>query len=439
MTRLVLLIALLAGTARAEVLAHETFTLKNGLRVFLLTDHRAPTVAVVTWYRVGSADEEPGRTGFAHLFEHLMFKGSPHVPEGMMDKLHEEAGGWVNAFTTNDMTVYTDFASSSLLERMLWLEADRMGGLPAAIDQAKLDNQRDVVLNERRERYENAPYGMAPLLIGDALWPPGFPYRHSVIGDPADLKAATLADVKAFFARHYQPANATMVIAGDFDPASARRLAEKYFSGIPSPNPPPPRPPAPPPPLTRQVDLTATDSVQVPRVYLTWRGVAAFHADEAPLDLAAAVLAGGKSSRLYRVMVMEKRLAQSVVVAHEGLRDVGQFQIVATLKPGIKPADAIAVLDAEVQRLLAEGPAPAELERAQNGHEMRFFSGLEDLMSRALQLATYAEMARDPSYLDKDLARYRGVTAAVLRTALARVIIPGRVVLVIGPGAAGAR
>src|SRR5215475_3501378 len=175
MTRLVLLLALVAGTARAGVLAHETFRLENGLRVLLLPDHRAPTVTVLTWYRVGSADEEPGRTGFAHLFEHLMFKGSPHIPEGVIDKLLEEAGGWANAFTTEDMTVYTDFASASLLERVLWLEADRIRGLPAAIDQAKLDNQRDVVLNERRERYDNAPYGRAPLLIADALWPPGFP------------------------------------------------------------------------------------------------------------------------------------------------------------------------------------------------------------------------------------------------------------------------
>ncbi len=440
MKPMLLLVCALAGTARADVLAHEDLTLKNGLRVLLLPDRRAPTVTVVTWYRVGSADEDKGKTGFAHLFEHLMFKGSPHVPDGAIDKLHEAAGGWANASTGDDATVYIDFASSSLLERMLWLEADRMSGLPAAIDKAKLDNQRDVVLNERRERYENAPYGMASLLISEALWPEASPYHHPTIGYPADLGAATLADVKAFFLRHYVPSNAVMVIAGDFDVAAARRLVDHYLAWVPSPERPPQRPPPPAlEPLAKQIDLAATDAVQVPRVYLTWRGPAAFHRDEPALDLAAAILAGGKSSRLYRAIVMEKRLAQDVYAAADGFRDAGEVQIVATAKPGVKPADLVAALDAEVARLVADGPSAEELERAQNGREARFFAQLESPVERATQLASYAVMAGDAGYYDKDLARYRGVTAADVKDALKRTLTPGRVVLVIGPEPANAR
>ncbi|HKA90839.1 MAG TPA: pitrilysin family protein [Haliangiales bacterium] len=439
MRPLLLCLCALAGTARADVLAHEDVTLKNGLRVLILSDRRAPVVTVLTWYRVGSADEEAGKTGFAHLYEHLMFKGSPHVPDGVIDKLHEAAGGWANASTGDDATVYVDFASSSLLERMLWLEADRLSGLPAAIDKAKLDNQRDVVLNERRERFENAPYGMAGHLIAEALWPESSPYHHPTIGYPADLQAASLADVKAFFARHYVPANAVMVIAGDVDVSAARRLVERYLAWIPSPERPPQRP-APPAlaPLDKPIELTATDAVQVPRVYLTWRGPPAFHRDEAPLDVATAILAGGKSSRLYRAIVMEKRLAQDVFAAADCFRDAGEVQIVATAKPGVKPGELVAALDAETARLAAEGPSAEELERARNAHEARFFTQLESPVERASQLATYAVMAGDADYFDKDVARYRAVTAADVKDVLRRTLTSGRVVLVVGPEAAHA-
>jgi zinc protease len=438
--KVVLVLVALAGAARADVLAHEDLTLKNGLRVLLLPDRRAPTVTVLTWYRVGSADEDRGKTGFAHLFEHLMFKGSPHVPDGLIDKLHEAAGGWANASTTDDATVYIDFASSSLLERMLWVEADRMAGLPAAIDKAKLDNQRDVVLNERRERYENAPYGMASLLISEALWPDSSPYHHPTIGDVPDLEAASLPDVKAFFQRHYVPVNAVMVIAGDFDPAAARRLVDRYLGSIPSPERAPARPQAPaPPPLAKQIDLAATDAVQVPRVYLTWRGPPAFHRDEPALDLATAVLAGGKSSRLYRSIVMDQRLAQDVYAAADGYRDAGEVQIVATAKPGIAPAALVAAIDAEVARLVKDGPTPDEVERAQNGREARFFAQLESPVERAAALATYAVEAGDADYYTKDLARYRAVTAAEVKDVLARTLTPGRVVLVIAPEAGHAK
>jgi zinc protease len=438
--RRIWLVLALAGTARADVLAHEDFTLKNGLRVLLLPDRRAPSVTVLTWYRVGSADEETGRTGFAHLYEHLMFKGSPHAADGLIDKLHEAAGGWANASTSDDATVYIDHASSSLLERMLWLEADRLSGLPAAIDKAKLDNQRDVVLNERRERFENAPYGMASQLVSEALWPETSPYHHPTIGYPADLQAARLPDVKAFFLRHYVPGNAVMVIAGDFDPAAARRLVDRYLGWIPSPERPPQRSPAPAvAPLAAQVDLTATDAVQVPRVYLTWRGPPAFHRDEPALDLATAILAGGKSSRLYRAIVMEKRLAQDVYAAADGARDVGEVQIAATARPGVKPADLVAALDAEVARLVADGPSAEELERAQNSREARFFAQLESPVERASQLAAYAVEAGDANFFDRDLARYRAVTAAEIKDALRRTLTPGRVVLVIGPEATNAK
>ncbi|MEO6772371.1 MAG: pitrilysin family protein, partial [Kofleriaceae bacterium] len=309
-----MLLALAAPVAHADEpkIDYTRFELPNGLEVYVIEDHKAPTVYEVMWMKVGSKDEVAHRTGFAHLFEHLMFKGSAHLPDGLMDKLLEAAGGWSNAFTSSDQTVYQNVAGSNFLEQMLWIEADRLAGLTDTLDQKKLDNQRDVVFNERRQSYENQPYGLAQLIIAEHLWPKEFGYHWDTIGYVADLAAATVPDVKAFFAKYYVPNNATMVIAGDVKPADVKALVEKYFGWIPR-APTPARPhyktPA---PLTKEIVVESTDEVQVPRVYLTWRGPAAFSADEAALDTAASILGDGKSSRLYKRLVFDEKIAQSV-------------------------------------------------------------------------------------------------------------------------------
>ena len=427
------------GAARADApspLGHEEARLANGLRLFVIVDHRAPEAAVVTWYRVGSGNEAPGRTGLAHLFEHLMFKGSPHAADGVFDKAVEEQGGWSNAETDQDRTLYLDLARVAFLPRALWLEADRMAGLADALDAAKLENQRDVVQNERRETHENQPYGMADILVGEALWPPGHPYHAPVIGYPDDLRAATVEDARAFFRAHYLPANAILVVAGDVDAAAVRAAVEKDFGWMP-------RRPAParaavadPPPITKAVRISSDDDVQVPRVYLSWRGVRAFAADEPPLELVAAMLAGGKSSRLYRRLVVEDRLAQDVFAGTQSSELGGEVQVVATAKPGVDPARIVAAVDEELGRL---GDA-AELERAKNVREAGFLSGLSGLTARAELLARYAVLAGDPDHLDKDLARFRQVTPADVKHAVGRYLGPeSRVILTVGPRGTHAR
>jgi zinc protease len=438
MTRLsLLLLFALAVPARADEpkIAFQKFELPNGLKVYVVEDHKTPMVYEVMWFQVGSKDEVANRTGFAHLFEHLMFKGSAHIEDGVLDKLLEAAGGSSNAFTSSDMTVYQNVAAANFLETALWIEADRLAGLTDTLDKLKLDNQRDVVLNERRQSYENQPYGLAPLLISEALWPKDHGYHWETIGYPADLKAASLTDVAAFFRKYYVPNNATMVIAGDIKFEDAKKLVEKYFAWIPrAPKPARPqyRTPA---PISKEVALTSTDDVKVPRVYLTWRGPGQFTRDEPALDMASAILGDGKSSRLYKRLVYDEKIAQDVRASFRGEELAGTFQIVATAKPGVDPQRLIQEITEEVAKLTNAVPDGKELERAQNSHEARFLGALEPVLRRAIRLASYDVQARDPAYLAKDLARYRAVTAAQVKDAAAKYLRPNaRVVLTINPG-----
>jgi zinc protease len=438
MRRLSLLfLVALAGTAFADEpkITYQKFDLPNGMRVYVVEDHKAPTVYGVTWFRVGSKDEIANRTGFAHLFEHLMFKGSAHLPDGLMDKLLESAGGWSNAFTSSDMTVYQNVAASNFLEQMLWIDADRLAGLLDTFDKPKLDNQRDVVLNERRQSYENQPYGMAELLIQEALWPKDHGYHWSTIGYPADLKAASVPDVADFFKKYYVPNNATMVIAGDVKLETVKKLVEKYFAWIPKgadPQRPQYKTPA---PITKEIVVNSTDDVQVPRVYLSWRGPAHFTAEQPALDMAAAILADGKSSRLYKRLVYDEKIAQDVRAYFSAETLGGEFRIVATAKPGVDPKKLITEISEEVAKLGATPPEAKELERAQNSHEASFLNGLEPTLQRAIQLAEYDVFASDPDYFAKDLARYRAVTPAQVKDGAAKYLKPtARVVLTIRPG-----
>lgn len=420
---------------RAPRIEYQRFELGNGLKVYVIEDHKAPVAYEVMWFKVGSKDEVANRTGFAHLFEHLMFKGSAHLPDGLSDQLLEAAGGWSNAFTSSDMTVYQNVAGANFLEQMLWMEADRMAGLLDTFDRAKLDNQRDVVLNERRQSYENQPYGMSELLLQESLWPKNHGYHWSTIGYPADLQAAQVSDVAAFFKTYYVPNNATMVIAGDVKLAEVKRLVEKYFGWIPrAPEPARPSYPAP-APITKEVVLHSTDDVQVPRVFLTWRGPAGFSAEQPAMDLAMTILGEGKSSRLYKRMVYEEKIAQDVDAVLEAEELGGTVSIEVTAKPGTDPKRLIAEISEEVARLGKVAPDAVALERAKNAYESSFLNGLEPTLQRAIELARYDVQARDPDYFAKDLARYRAVTAEQVRDVVARYLKPNaRVVLTIAPG-----
>ena len=416
---------------------YKKFELPNGLKVYVIEDAKAPTVYEVLWFKVGSKDEIANRTGFAHLFEHLMFKGSKHIPDGLMDRLLEAAGGWSNAFTSNDETVYQNVAGANFLEQMLWMEADRVAGLLDTFDKPKLDNQRDVVLNERRQSYENQPYGMASLMISDALWPKDHGYHWDTIGYPKDLHAASVTDVANFFRTYYVPNNATMVIAGDVKFENVKTLVEKYFSWIPrgkdkDPARPQYKAPA---PITKEIVLETTDDVQVPRVYLTWRGATGFSADEAALDALAAILGDGKSSRLYKRLVYDEKIAQSAYAGNDGQDIGGSFEVVVTAKPGTDPKRLIKEVTEEIEKLAKTPPDAKELERATNSMEAAFLTGLEPTLPRAIQLARYDVKAKDPDYFAKDLARRRAVTPAQVQAVAQKYLkTNSRVVLTIKPG-----
>ena len=430
-----LVIAASAAHADEPKIAYQKFELPNGLKVYVIEDHKAPIVNEVMWFNVGSKDEVANRTGFAHLFEHLMFKGSTHLPDGLMDKILESAGGWSNAFTNSDSTVYQNVAGSNFLEDVLWIESDRCVGLLDTFDTAKLDNQRDVVLNERRQSYENRPYGMASLLINEALYPKDHGYHWSTIGYVSDLKAAAVPDVAAFFKKYYVMNNATMVVAGDVKFDDVKRLVEKYFAWIPKGETPARPQYKTPPPITKEIVIDTTDDVQVPRVYLTWRGPAGFTAEEPALDTLGAILGDGKSSRLYKRLVYDEKIAQDVNAGFDGQMIGGDFTIIATAKPGVDPQRLIKEITEEVAKISTTAPDAKEVERATNSQEAGFLAGLEPVLPRAIQLAKYDVQAHDPDFFGKDLARRRAVTPAQVKDVAVKYLKPNaRVTLTIRPG-----
>lgn len=412
-----------AGPRRLS-LDYTMFTLPNGLRVVLHEDHSVPIVAVDVWYHVGSAREKPGRTGFAHLFEHLMFEGSKHVKEGQFDQLLEGVGGDNNGSTTSDRTNYVITVPSNALELALFLESDRMGYLLDTMTPATVDGQRDVVKNERRQSYENRPYGMASIVLGEMLYPPEHPYHWPTIGYMDDLSAASYEDVVEFFKKYYRPNNASLVLAGDFDTARARQLVEKWFSDVP-------RGPfvepmaVPPAYLTGIKQRTLTDRVQLPRLYLAWLTPAAFEPGDAELDIAASVLAGGKNSRLYRRLVYELQVAQDVSAFQQSADLSSSFLVVVTPQPGHSLQELKTLVDEELQKLRDEPPQPREVQRAINEYEASFYSRMERVEGfggTADQMNSYLVLAGNPDYFEEDLSRYRAVAPddvqAVIRSYL---------------------
>ena len=423
-------------SAQALHVPYQTFTLPNGLQVLLHEDHSVPLVTVNIWYHVGSADEKPGRTGFAHLFEHIMFMGSQHVPTGEFDKLLEAAGGDNNGSTTEDRTNYYEDAPSNALPLMLWLDSDRMGFLLPEITADKVDLQRGVVQNERRQSYENRPYGLAEENILQRLYPAEHPYHWPVIGSMADLSAATLEDVRGFFRTYYTPNNATLAIAGDITPRAARQLVERYFGEVPR-GPAVARPAPPAVQLGADVYATLEDRVQVPRVYDVWHTMKAFADGDATLDVLANVLAGGRSSRLYRRLVYELQIATDVVAFQDGGRLDGKFELWATARPGHDLTELERVIDEEIQKLAQAGPTPREVERAQNTFEAQFLSRMERVGGfggKADQLNFYNYFVGTPDYFQPDLDRYRKVTAADVQDAVRHYLAGAhRIVLSVVP------
>lgn len=409
------------------------YTLPNGLEVILHEDHTTPIVAVDTWYHVGSGDEKVGRTGFAHLFEHLMFMGSEHVPTGQFDQLLEAAGGNNNGSTTEDRTNYYETVPSNALSLALYLDSDRMGYLLPALDTTKLNLQRDVVKNERRQRVDNVPYGRASETILAALYPKGHPYSWSVIGSMADLSAATLEDVKNFFRTYYAPNNATLVISGDFNADSARALVKHYFGDIPRGPAIPARPSPAPTVLARDTFAVLEDKVQLPRVYYTWPTVKGFTRDDAPLSVLGSVLADGKNSRLYKTLVYDLQVAQDVAAYQYGERLGGMFQIVVTPRPGQSPAKIDSLVRAELAKIERDGITPRELARVQNTTRASYLAQLASDAQTADLLNAYNYFVGTPDYVQQDVARFDAVTRADVQRVARQYLMRPKVVLTVVP------
>jgi zinc protease len=399
--------------------AYTHFMLPNGLNVILHEDHSVPVVSVNVWYHVGSARERTGRTGFAHLFEHLMFMGSGHVKPGEFDTLLEGAGGTNNGSTANDRTNYWINVPSNALELALFLESDRMGFLLDSMTPEVVDAQRDVVKNERRQSVENEPYGMADVVLGETLYPEGHPYHWPTIGYMPDLTAASYDDVVGFFKTFYAPSNASLVVAGDIEARSARGLVEKWFSDV-KPGAAVEPPTIPGVALTSVTKKTITDRVQLPRLYLAWLTPRHYEPGDAALDVVADVLAGGKNSRLYKRLVYDMQIAQSVQAFQNSQALSSSFIIDAMPQPGHTVAELLTVIDEEIARLQKEPPTDHEVQRALNQVESSFYSRMERVGGfggKADQLNGYFVSTGDPDWFNEDLTRYRALSPSDIRAA----------------------
>lgn len=414
--------------------AFEKTTLPNGLQVILVEDRRLPIVAVNIWYHVGPANEAPGLTGFAHLFEHMMFAQTRHIPRGMADRLLEGAGATdSNGGTGYDQTSYYDTVPSNQLELALWVHADRMGYLLDVLDQKALTNQQDVVRNERRETVEDEPYGLVQEALAHALFPKGHPYYASIIGSHADIQNAKLDDVRQFFQRYYGPNNASIVIAGDIDKARTRALVERYFGSFKR-SPPVARPSVTTPPITSERRVVVRDRVELPRIFMGWLTPPAYQPGDTELAVAAEILGGGKSSRLYKKLVYERQIAQDVDASQNSQGLVSTFVIDVTARPGVEARALEAAIDAELAQLRDHGPSQREVERARNSLETALLSTVEKLGGDGLadQLNHYNQYTGDPGYLAKDVAQLRSITPADVQRAVrsylrqqARAVVTG--------------
>ena len=430
---------LVATTAGADVAIPFTrTTLPNGMVVILHEDHAVPTVVVNVSYNVGSRFEVVKRTGFAHLFEHLMFMGTRRAPTKAFDAWMEAAGGWNNAWTSQDRTDYYDVGPPTALDLLLYLEADRLRDLGPLMTLEKLNAQRDVVKNERRQTSENTPYGKVELRLPELMYGNDHPYHHPVIGSHEDLEAATVDDVKKFFAEHYDPANASIVVAGDFDPKHAKDLVDRWFGTIPS------RGPSPDPgapgfsdaktTLTSVVRETLEDDVELAKVVMAWQSPRHFGPGDAELDLLGTALATGKASRLYKSLVYEQKLAQTVGAVQDSSFLGSRFMVDVIARPGVSLDKLEAAIDKELEKLRKAPLTDEELDRAKNLVETSFVVRLEGVRERASLLNMYQAEVKDPGFATKDLERYRRATKDQIRAAAETYLLPNaRVVLRVVP------
>ena len=406
--------------------------LDNGLRLIIAEDHLAPVVGVNIWYDVGSKHEEPGKTGFAHLFEHVMFQGSAHVAKAEHIALVQAAGGTMNGTTWLDRTNYYETLPSHQLELALWLEADRMGTLLDALSQENLDNQREVVKNEKRWSYDNRPYGTWNEKLQELLFPPEHPYHHPTIGSMEDLDAASVEDVSAFFRTYYNPDNAVLSIVGDVEPDQARRWVERYFGALPRGGPAPPLPDMSlPPTLGGEARETLTDKVPLPRIYFAFRAPVFGDVRLDAVEIGGQILAGSKGSRLYRRLVREERIAQDVSLFTMGF--VGGASITAgwaTARPAVSLAHLERAFEEELERLGSEPVTDDELARAKALVESDELGALQRVEERADRLSMYATLFDDPDLINRMLDRYLAVDAAAVLAVSEDVFQPdNRVVL----------
>lgn len=393
----------------AQDLKYEKYKLDNGLTVILHEDHTLPVAAVNLWYRVGSKDEPPQRSGFAHLFEHLMFMGTQRVPGNKFDTIMESGGGANNATTSSDRTNYFSSGPSSLLPTLLWLDADRLEDLARTMDQDKLNKQRDVVRNERRQSYENRPYGKAELLIPELMYPVGHPYHIPVIGSHEDLEAATVSDVKDFFGTFYVSSNVTLSVAGDFDPKVIKPIIKELFGDLPAGKI-PERQNAKPVKLDSVKRATMYDKVQLPLIAMVYHSPPWYAEGDAEMKLVASVLSRGKTSRLYKRLVYDDKLAAEVSAYQDSSQLGSLFRIDVLVNPGIDLDRVEKVIDEEVERLTKEGPTAKELEKHKVGYELAMLNGLQSVEAKADQLNEYDYVWGEPNSFKKDLDRFRNAT-----------------------------
>ena len=403
----------------ALAIPYEKYTLPNGLEVLLARDPKLPVVAVNVWYHVGSYDEQPGRTGFAHLFEHMMFQGSKHVPDDVHIALLEQLGGTdLNGTTSFDRTNYFETVPSNQLATALWLESDRMGFLLDTLNEQKLHTQQEVVKNERRQSTETRPYGLAQEKLWQTLFPAPHPYYGKVIGSMADLDAATLEDVKAFFRTWYTPANATLAIVGDFEPREARALVEKYFATLPG-RPKPERPQVADVRHTQERIIRHEERIgTLPLVMMSWLVPPYLTQGDATADVLANVLGTGKSSRLYQQLVVNKGLAQSVDASEQSLGAQSVFTIQAVARPGVSSDALVHEVDAVLDEVRRQGVSASDLNQARTRFETQMLAGLQSVGGfggKADTLQSYNHYQGDPGFLDEDLARYDAVTPEKVR------------------------
>ena len=409
----------------------EEYDLDNGLHVILSEDHSVPFVQVNLWYRVGAKDEVDGRSGFAHLFEHLMFQGSGHMDGEYFTPL-QRIGARINGTTNMDRTNYFEGVPSEQLPLALWLEADRMGFLLPALTQEKLDNQKLVVRNERRQSYENRPYGMTWWWLFQNLYPEGHPYHIPTIGKHEDIDAANLDDVKAFFKQWYLPNNASLSITGDFDPEEAKTLVQKYFGDIPSGPQPEPILTVEPVEFSEEVVIRKTDDVPHDKVWIAWHSPALYAPGDSELDTLSNALSSGKDSRLYRKLIEESQLAQDVSAYQVSMLLTSFYVIEATASEGKSPEDVVAAIDEVLAEVQENGITEEEVNLAKTNWEASFYRRMRTISSKGNQLNQYYIQTGDTDYISKDLARFTNVTAEGVHKA-AQGLGTGRLILHIGP------